>query len=346
MYRANIEGDFRLKKEQSIMFSREKLENNQVWLYVVVILLAAGFGLLFPEFGTKLDGTISIIIAILMYSMFSQIPFTSLKKSFSNRRFIWALLTVNYIAVPIVAWLLTRLLPDYPPLLLGVFLVLLTPCIDYVIVFTALGRGNEKLMLISTPILFITQMLLLPLYLVLFIGKEAASIVEIGPFLEAFLMLIVIPLAIAILVQLFMKKSSVANKIIDASAWLPVPFMALTLFVIIASQIGKLSMYIDEILKVIPIYILFMMIMPFVSKLVAKCFKLDVPSGRALIFSGSTRNSLVVLPLALALPDNVSTMVAAIIVTQTIVEIVGEIIYIRLVPNMILRDKDSLENSL
>lgn len=82
MYRANIEADFRLKKEQSIMFSREKLENNQVWLYVVVILLAAGFGLLFPEFGTKLDGTISIIIAILMYSMFSQIPFTSLKNHF------------------------------------------------------------------------------------------------------------------------------------------------------------------------------------------------------------------------------------------------------------------------
>lgn len=328
------------------MITREKLENNQVWLYVIVLVIAAGFGLIVPDFAGQLDVTISAVIAILMYSMFSQIPFTSLKESFANRRFILALLTVNYLAVPIVVWILSKLLPEYPPLLLGVYLVLLTPCIDYVIVFTALGRGNEKLMLISTPILFITQMLLLPLYLVLFIGKEAASIVEIGPFLEAFLMLIVIPLAIAILVQLFIKKSSVANKIIDASAWLPVPFMALTLFVIIVSQIGKLSMYIDEIIKVIPIYILFMMIMPFVSKLVAKCFKLDVPSGRALIFSGSTRNSLVVLPLALALPDNLSTMVAAIIVTQTIVEIVGEIIYIRVVPNIILRDKDSSENTL
>ncbi len=325
-----------------MMISRDKLENNQVWLYIVTIILAAGFGLLFPNFGAKLDVTISVIIAILMYSMFSQIPFTSLKKSFANRRFICALLTVNYIAVPIVVWLLTRLLPGYPPLLLGVFLVLLTPCIDYVIVFTALGRGNEKLILISTPILFITQMLLLPLYLVLFIGKDAASIVEIDPFLKAFLMLIVIPLVISIIVQLFNQKSSVANKIIDASAWLPVPFMALTLFVIIASQINKLSVYIDEILKVIPIYILFMIIMPYISKLIAKCFKIDVKSGRALIFSGSTRNSLVVLPLALALPDHINTLVAAIIVTQTMIEIVGEIIYIRLVPNIILRDTESV----
>jgi arsenite transporter len=80
-----------------------------------------------------------------------------------------------------------------------------------------------------------------------------------------------------------------------------------------------------------------MIIMPIISRFIAKWFKLDIGSGRALIFSGSTRNSLVVLPLALALPDNLSTLVAAIIVTQTIVELAGELIYIRLVPNILLR---------
>lgn len=319
------------------MISREKLENNQVWLYVIVLIIAAGIGLIVPNFGGQLDITISFVIAILMYSMFSQIPFTSLKESFANRRFIWALLTVNYIAVPIVVWLLSKLLPEYPPLLLGVYLVLLTPCIDYVIVFTALGRGNEKIILISTPILFITQMLLLPLYLLLFIGDEAAEIVEPGPFLEAFFGLIVIPLGLAIAIQIFAKKTLVGNKIIDISAWLPVPFMALTLFVVVSSQIGKLSTYIDFIIKVIPIYIAFMIIMPIISRFIAKWFNLDIGSGRALIFSGATRNSLVVLPLALALPDNLSTLVAAIIVTQTIVELVGELIYIRLIPNLLLR---------
>lgn len=319
------------------MISREKLENNQIFLYVIVLLLATAVGLFAPTIGKQLDVTISFVIAILMYSMFSQIPFTSLKESFSNRRFIWALLTVNYIVVPIIVWLLTMLLPDHPPLLLGVYLVLLTPCIDYVIVFTALGRGNEKAMLISTPILFISQMLLLPLYLWFFIGDEAANIVDPQPFLEAFFELIVIPLLLAIALQLFEKKSSAGNKLINLSAWLPVPFMALTLFVVVSSQIGKLSTSIDWIIRVIPIYIAFMIIMPFISRLIAKWFKLDIESGRALIFSGSTRNSLVVLPLALSLPDHLSTLVAAIIVTQTIVEIIGEIIYIRVVPNLILR---------
>lgn len=321
------------------MFTRERLENNQVWLYVIVLALGYGFGFLAPDVAGRLDGSISIVIAILMYSMFSQIPFVAFRKTFGNRRFIFALLTVNYIAVPIVVWLLSNLLPDHPPLLLGVYLVLLTPCIDYVIVFTALGRGNEKIVLFSTPLLFISQMLLLPLYLWLFMGEKATGIVEPGPFFEAFIGLIVIPLIIAIVIQLVARKAPIGNRIIDLSAWLPVPFMALTLFVVVTSQIGKLSAYMDQIIKVIPIYIAFMIIMPIISRSIAKWFTLDIEASRALIFSGSTRNSLVVLPLALALPVDISTLAAAVIVTQTIIELAFELIYIRLVPNLLVRDK-------
>lgn len=52
-----------------------------------------------------------------------------------------------------------------------------------------------------------------------------------------------------------------------------------------------------------------------------------------------------VLPLALALPENWSTLVAAIIVSQTIVELAGELIYVRFVPNVVLRDKENRVSS-
>jgi len=100
--------------------------------------------------------------------------------------------------------------------------------------------------------------------------------------------------------------------------------MALTLFVVVASQINKLHMFWGMIIQVIPIYIAFMLIMPLISRAVAKMLQLDIGMSRAVIFSGGTRNSLVVLPLALALPNEWSTLVAAIIVTQTMVELVGE----------------------
>lgn len=319
---------------------REKLEHNQIWVYIAALAAAAGLGLLSPLLTTVLDNhiMISIVIAVLMYGMFTQIPFTSIKESLGNRRFILAILTANYIAVPIVVWLLSQLLPQQTPVLLGVYLVLLTPCIDYVIVFTHLGRGNERLMLLSTPILFVTQMLVLPLYLWLFMGKKASEVVNPGPFVEAFLIIIVLPLLLAIFIQLFSRRNRSGAKLLDWSAWLPVPLMALTLFMIVASQIGKLSLYWEIIIKVIPIYFAFMLIMPFITRIIVKWFKLDIASGRAVIFSSGTRNSLVVLPLALSLPDDWSTLVAAIIVTQTIVELIGELIYVRLIPNVILRD--------
>ena len=317
------------------MLYREKLENHQVLLYIVVLAAAFGFGFMAPGLADKIGASISIIIAILMYSMFSQIPFVSLKQAFADRRYLAALLLTNYMAVPAVVWILSRFLPDHPPLLLGFFLVLLTPCIDYVIVFTALGKGDEKLVLMSTPVLFITQLLLLPVYLWLFMGPSAAGIVQSDPFLQAFFGLIVIPLCIAIAVQILARKSSAGDRLIDFSAWLPVPFMALTLFAVVASQIGKVSAFAAQLVTVIPLYIAFMIVMPVISRFIAKRMHLDAGAGRALAFSGATRNSLVVLPLALSLPGDVSTLAAAVIVTQTIVELAGELVYIRWVPKLV-----------
>lgn len=324
------------------MITREQLEQYQIWIYIIVLSIAAILGLSAPTLMSVLDHQIliSIVIAILMFGMFTQIPFLQLKQSFGNRRFIMALLVANYIAVPIVVWGLSQLLPQQAPILLGVYLVLLTPCIDYVIVFTHLGRGNEKAILLATPILFITQMMLLPLYLWIFMGKQAADIVNPAPFIESFLMIIVLPLILAIGIQLLVRKvASCGQWLVEGSAWIPVPFMALTLFIIVSSQISKLSMYGHIIIYVIPIYIAFLCLMPWITKWIVKWFQLDIASGRAVIFSAGTRNSLVVLPLALSLPDQWSTIVAAIIVTQTMVELVGELIYIRIIPQLVLRDR-------
>ncbi|MFN3337163.1 MAG: arsenic resistance protein, partial [Thermomicrobium sp.] len=61
---------------------------------------------------------------------------------------------------------------------------------------------------------------------------------------------------------------------------------------------------------------------------------LDPARGRALVFSTLTRNSLVVLPLALALPREHS-LVALVIVTQTLVELTGLLLAVRIVPRLL-----------
>lgn len=54
----------------------------------------------------------------------------------------------------------------------------------------------------------------------------------------------------------------------------------------------------------------------------------------SLAFSTATRNSLVMLPLAFAIPD-ATPVLPAIIVTQTLVELISELIYVRLIPKLI-----------
>ena len=317
--------------------AREQLEENQIWIYALALALGAGLGLWRPPFGEFLEFLISPVLAIMLYGMFTQIPFLHLREAFANRRFTAALLTVNFIVIPLFVWLLSRLLPQQPPLLLGVYLVLLTPCIDYVIVFTHLGRGNAKLVLASTPLLLLAQMLLLPVYLWLFMGEQAAQIMSAGPFLEAFFVLIVLPLGLALASEFWATRRRTGAVWIEATAWLPVPFMALTLLLVVASQIGRIEQYLPVVIQAVPIYVAFMVIVPFLARLIACAFRLDTQAGRGLIFSAGTRNSLVVLPLALALPD-AWIVVPAVIVTQTLVELVGELFYIRLVPSVVFRE--------
>lgn len=321
---------------------RERLEQQQIWVYAFALLLGAVVGLANEHIAFYFTGMITPLIAILLYSMLAQIPFFKLREALANRKFIAALVIGNFLAVPLIVYVLIVLFPQPTPILVGVCLVLLTPCIDYVIVFTQLGKGNEKLMLASTPILFIVQLLLLPLYLSLFIGEEMAGIVQIQPFLEAFLFLIMAPLIAALITQLWAKNSTAGTKTLEMTAWLPVPFMAFVLIAVVASQIGKVYSDFELIIGVIPIYVLFLVITPLVARLILRFIKLDVGAGRALIFSMGTRNSLVVLPLALALPYEWATIAAAIIVTQTIVELIGELIYIKLVPKWMLKDKGEI----
>ena len=315
--------------------TRDTLEHHQIPLYFVAVLLAAGFGLLAPSSANGLGMLVTPTIAVLMYAMFLQIPFLDLRQALGNKRFLSALLLANFVLVPLLAWALTRGLVERPALLVGALLVLLTPCIDYVVVFTHIGKGDSRLMLAATPVLLLLQLALLPVYLGLMLGAQSGVVVEAGPFVEAFLMLIVLPMILAVLTTSLARRSSVVSAWNTAWAWLPVPAMALVLFVVIASQITSVVRDFSVLMPVVPVYVGFLLLAPLVGMLAARLFALPAATARAVTFSASTRNSLVVLPLALALPEDVRGLAATVVILQTLIELVGELIYIRLIPALV-----------
>ena len=317
--------------------TRDTLEQNQIPIYFASVVLAAVVGLLAPSMAQGVAALVTPAIAVLMYAMFLQIPFLDLRQGLGNKRFLSALLLANFILVPLLVWALTRGLVERPALLVGALLVLLTPCIDYVVVFTHIGKGDSRLMLAATPVLLLLQLVLLPVYLGLMLGPQSEVVVEAGPFVEAFLLLIVVPMILAVVTPSLARRSSLVSAWNNAWAWLPVPAMALVLFVVIGSQITSVVRDINLLLPVIPVYVAFLLLAPLMGMFAARLFALPAVTARAVTFSASTRNSLVVLPLALALPEDVRGLAATAVILQTLVELVGELIYVRLIPALVWR---------
>ena len=311
---------------------RDALETGQVWIYFVAVTVAAAAGLFVPG-AEALEPAINPALTLMLFVTFLQVPVSALGRALRELRFMGALLAVNFIAVPLLVLGLIQFLPPEPLIRLAVLMVLLCPCIDYVVTFAHLGRADARLLLAATPVLLIAQMCLLPIYLRLFLGAEAAAYVQPGPFIHAFVWLIVLPFALAALVQLWAARTAVGGRVLTDLGLTPVPATALVLFVVVAAVTPQLERSLGQTLSVVPIYVAFAVLAPLVGWIVSRLVRLTPQAGRAVAFSAGTRNSLVVLPLALVVPGAVP-LVPAIIVTQTLVELLAELIYIRLMPRL------------
>ncbi|GAA0198792.1 arsenic resistance protein [Haladaptatus pallidirubidus] len=319
------------------MDTKKRLQRHQVVAYAVFVLLAIGVGTGRPNSTSFFERLIDPVLAVLLYVTFLEIPFVRLRRAFRNGRFITAALGMNFLVVPVVVWTLTRFLPQRPAILVGAFMVLLTPCIDYVITFSELAGGDSEQITATTPALMLLQLLLLPVYLWLFMGAEVAEAIEPEPFIEAFLIIIALPLTLAWLTEIWAEQSSAGENWQETMGWLPVPMMGATLFVVIASQLPRVQDSIDQIAVVVPVYVAFLVIMPMLGRLAAGLLGMAVGEGRALVFTSVTRNSLVVLPLALALPAGYQ-LAPAVVVTQTLVELAGMVALTRVVPAWLVPD--------
>lgn len=194
-----------------------------------------------------------------------------------------------------------------------------------VIVFAALAGGAREQLLGATPLLMLVQMLALPVLVPLLAGGAGTALFSPAPFVRALVLLILLPLLLAALLQRLVPALDLSGAM--------VPLMVVVLVAVVASQTPRRSGG-TALLALVPVYLAFLVLATAAGILVSRLARLGVREARAVTFSGATRNSLVVLPLALALP---SPLAPAVVVTQTLVELVGMVVLVRLLPRL-LRD--------
>ncbi|MDI5921068.1 arsenic resistance protein [Halomonas sp. LR5S13] len=314
---------------------REEMERYQSWIYLLCIVAGLGLGLATPDLASLLEGSLWPLLGGLLYATFAQIPLVRIADGFRDWRFLSALLIGNFLVIPLAVGGVVSGLPLTPAIQAGILLVLLVPCTDWFISFTHLGKGDAARAITAAPLLLLGQLLALPLYLWLFLGDAWLQLAVGSHLISAFAGLILAPLLMAWVTERLAARHRQARRLIHGLGVLPVPLLALLVLVIAASQISSVIELSDVLLQVLAVFAAYLLFAACLGKLLGQLFRVEVFQARTLAFSFGTRNSFVMLPLALTLPDALQAAVV-VIVFQSLVELFGMVAYLAWVPSKLM----------
>jgi ACR3 family arsenite transporter len=118
---------------------------------------------------------------LMIYPAMTNVRFEDLGKSFRSPKQLFIVLFFNFLIAPFWMLLLANIfLKSGSDLHTGLVLYGLAPCIAMVIVFTFLSLGNNALAVVLVSINSIVQMLLIPVYAKLLLGKVDFDVLLVG----------------------------------------------------------------------------------------------------------------------------------------------------------------------
>lgn len=306
-------------------------ERHQVPLYLGALAAGWALGLTVPGADAFARTATTPVLVVLLWATFLAVPAARIGAALRNGRFFAWLALANGLCAPVAVFLLTRPLGDNPQLVVGIALVLLAPCVDYVVSFTRLAGGDAAQLLAATPLLLLIQLLALAPAMWLVAGDAARDAVDPVSLMTAFCVFIVVPLAAAWPIQWLARGNASARRVeAAADRWMPA-LMVATLVVVAAAGARLLVEHSRAVALAVPVYAGYVVIQYLVVGLAVRRARLATGARRAVVMSAITRNSLVVLPLAYAMGDGFA-LVPVVVTAQTATELVLLVLAIRAVP--------------
>lgn len=268
-----------------------------------VIIIAVIFGLLLGYVEFIADYSARLIVPLLMvmlFGLFLSININELKSSFLNVKFSLSNILFNFVWTPIFAYFLGYIfLVNDLPIWIGFVMLMVTPCTDWYLVFTGVAKGNVPLSTSILPVNLILQVVLLPVYLMLFFGKSGN--VQLTSLVESILLVLVVPFLLA-----WIGKKVVGNNgktgvnLLQFFEKSQVLFLALAVVAMFASQ-GKNLVDNPEIIYKLLIPVLTFFAVTFVlSQIVSKVLKFSYADKVSLVLTTMARNSPISLAIAVS----------------------------------------------
>ena len=267
----------------------------------IIIFFAIVLGLMFSNvsiIALNTGNLITLFLCLMLFGLFLEIPLNELKNSFKNVKFSITSLIINFIWTPLFGYFLgTLFLKGNVDILVGFFMLILTPCTDWYLVFTKLAKGDLTLSLSILPINLILQIVLLPIYLIIFFSNGIS--LDYNQLAYSLLIVIIIPFIASQIVRAFLK-NDLKDKVINSFSNLQIWFLSLAVFCIFASQGELLFSNLNSIIKIFIPLILFFIANAIIDLLLSEKINFTYPEYASLTMTTLARNS----PLALAIAIN------------------------------------------
>jgi ACR3 family arsenite transporter len=269
----------------------------------VVILLAVAVGLGLGSIDILAQYSAKFIVPLLMvmlYGLFLSINASEVKSSFLNVKFSLTNILINFIWTPILAYFLGSLfLAGQLPIWIGFVMLMVTPCTDWYLIFTGVAKGNVPLSTSVLPVNLLLQVLLLPVYLLVFFGKSGN--VELSTIVESILLVLVVPFVLAFLTKKFVNnRSKAGEKVTGFFEKSQVLFLALAVVAMFASEGKNLIDNPDIIYKLLIPVLLFFALTFFLGQAVSRLLRFNYQDKVSLILTIMARNSPISLAIAVS----------------------------------------------
>lgn len=254
------------------------------------------------EFNLPNTMALGVVVGLFMmiYPAMANIKFEDLGKAARSPKQLLIVLFFNYAIAPFLMLVLARLfLGNKPDLYTGLVLYGLAPCIAMVIVFTYLAQGNAPLAIILVAVNSIIQMMLIPVYAKLLLGKVHFDVWVVG---ESVLLYLGIPLVAGILTRLAgVKRFGEAwfQKLkfyLDTLSILGLLFTLIVMFALKGDLILKEPVFIVQM--AVPM-IIFFWTMFVVVYFVSWKLKLDYQDSVAVAFNATGRDFEIAIAIAI-----------------------------------------------
>jgi arsenite transporter len=302
------------------------------------ILLGVGVGGLlgfyWPQPGGVLEAFTWAALTVMVFLVVLSLPLLSFGKAIQTPKVMVALLVVNLAVVPLIAFILSRVVWQQPELQVGLLLVLLAPGVALSLTTAVAAGGDMDSVLASTPLLLVGQLVVVPLYAIGLSGG-VLGFSDLPPTFVVIATVIAAPALVAVVLQaLGTPLPALVPLRVGMTRFAPLS-IAVAAGLVVWSRVPEQVDVVEELYRLVPLFFSFLVLIAPLALLTGILSGLTQAQKRAVMIVGAGRGGVIMLPIAMALNVDAWGLVPLVVVVQLSLEVLGLMVFRSIVPEIV-----------